>query len=57
MALGFSGPARASTRARQMFLPALLAVLLPACGAGSTTGPEEPEVVEWIPLTMATGTW
>ncbi len=32
----------------------MLALLL-ACGAGDSVGPAEPQVVEWIPLTMATG--
>lgn len=40
---------------RRRLSPALLVALLLACGAGDATGPVEPEVVEWIPLTMATG--
>ncbi len=55
MVLGVSGPGRGPQRFRGTLLPALFAALLPACGAGGTVGPEEPEVVEWIPLTMATG--
>lgn len=48
------GPARGARRLRWSLSAATLAALLLACGAADTTGPDEPQVVEWIPLTLAT---